>query len=252
MKIRARLRENPQTFSTDFTESNHTFRISAETLGVIAGNGKDGTVFYPIVSEDGVLSWVNDGGLKNPDPVLIKGASGTDGISPIVEINSITDGHRVTISDINGSQSFDILNGSRDNDIIAQQVLSHVYNKTEIDKKLSEKAQASSLNALIQYIGIIPDSVSDSTLVGYFDRRLDEIEAGIDFALPPASAESIGGVKSAIDIIVETEQGKIAVAKENAVYVDEQGEMSVKKITTDVLTNGKNELVISGGSSKKS
>lgn len=255
MKIRARLREDPQTFSTDFTESNHTFRISAETLGIIAGNGKDGTVFYPVVSDEGVISWINDGGLKNPDPVSIRGPSGSDGISPIVTINAITDGHRITISDIKGSQSFDILNGSRDNDIIAQQVLSHVYkhvyNKAEIDKKLSEKAQASALSELIQHIGIIPDSASDKTLVEYLDRRLNEIETSLNVVIPPASADSLGGVKSAIDIVIETEQGKTAIAKENAVYVDEQGEMSIKKISTDILGNGKKELILSGGSSKK-
>lgn len=34
--------------------------------------GKDGTTFYPHVSEDGVLSWTNDGGLPNPPSVDIK------------------------------------------------------------------------------------------------------------------------------------------------------------------------------------
>lgn len=33
------------------------------------GGGADGTTFYPSVSPDGVISWTNDGGKKNPDPV---------------------------------------------------------------------------------------------------------------------------------------------------------------------------------------
>ena len=37
-------------------------------------DGKNGTTFTPSVSQDGVLSWTNDGGLKNPDEVSIKGA----------------------------------------------------------------------------------------------------------------------------------------------------------------------------------
>lgn len=41
--------------------------------------GKDGATFIPSVSEDGTLSWTNDGGLPNPDPVDIKGPSGKDG-----------------------------------------------------------------------------------------------------------------------------------------------------------------------------
>ena len=36
--------------------------------------GKNGTTFTPSVSQDGVLSWTNDGGLANPDEVSIKGA----------------------------------------------------------------------------------------------------------------------------------------------------------------------------------
>jgi len=35
--------------------------------------GDKGTTFYPDVSEDGLLSWTNDGGEENPDPVNIKG-----------------------------------------------------------------------------------------------------------------------------------------------------------------------------------
>lgn len=42
--------------------------------------GKDGATFIPSVSEDGILSWANDGGLPNPEPVDIKGPPGADGI----------------------------------------------------------------------------------------------------------------------------------------------------------------------------
>ena len=36
---------------------------------------------------------------------------GEDGISPVVEVTPITGGHRVTITDANGSKSFDVMNG---------------------------------------------------------------------------------------------------------------------------------------------
>ena len=39
-------------------------------------NGKDGAVFIPSVSKDGIISWTNDGGLSNPQPTNIKGAPG--------------------------------------------------------------------------------------------------------------------------------------------------------------------------------
>lgn len=37
--------------------------------------GKNGVTFTPHVSEDGILSWTNDGGLENPAPVKIPGGS---------------------------------------------------------------------------------------------------------------------------------------------------------------------------------
>lgn len=41
--------------------------------------GEDGATFTPAVSEDGVLSWSNDRGLPNPEPVSIKGPPGEGG-----------------------------------------------------------------------------------------------------------------------------------------------------------------------------
>lgn len=38
----------------------------------------DGATFYPHVDNDGNLSWTNDKGLPNPDPVNIKGTKGDD------------------------------------------------------------------------------------------------------------------------------------------------------------------------------
>lgn len=43
----------------------------------IGGTGKDGVTFTPSVSEEGILSWTNNGNLPNPDPVNIKGKDGS-------------------------------------------------------------------------------------------------------------------------------------------------------------------------------
>lgn len=51
-------------------------------IGVTSGGGgagKPGTTFTPSVSEAGVISWTNDGGLENPPPVNIKGPKGETG-----------------------------------------------------------------------------------------------------------------------------------------------------------------------------
>lgn len=45
--------------------------------GANGEDGKPGVTFTPSVSEDGTLSWTNDGGLENPAPVTIKGSSGS-------------------------------------------------------------------------------------------------------------------------------------------------------------------------------
>lgn len=39
------------------------------------------------------------------------GPAGQDGVSPTISVSDITGGHRVTITDVNGTQSFDVLNG---------------------------------------------------------------------------------------------------------------------------------------------
>lgn len=41
--------------------------------------GPQGDVFTPTVSAEGVISWTNDGGLDNPEPVNIKGPRGLQG-----------------------------------------------------------------------------------------------------------------------------------------------------------------------------
>ena len=43
------------------------------------GSGEDGVTFIPSVSEDGIISWTNDGNLPNPDPVNIMGPQGEPG-----------------------------------------------------------------------------------------------------------------------------------------------------------------------------
>ena len=48
--------------------------------GGTGAGGEDGATFTPSVSSDGVLSWTNDKGLINPDPVNIKGEPGENNV----------------------------------------------------------------------------------------------------------------------------------------------------------------------------
>lgn len=43
------------------------------------GSGESGATFIPAVSSNGTISWSNDKGLQNPDPVNIKGPTGSPG-----------------------------------------------------------------------------------------------------------------------------------------------------------------------------
>jgi hypothetical protein len=95
--------------------------IELEKNGTVGG--KNGATFTPSVSADGVISWTNDQELPNPVPVNIKGNTGADGkdgqngedgadgISPTISVTSITGGHRIAITDKNGTKNIDVMDG---------------------------------------------------------------------------------------------------------------------------------------------
>lgn len=94
--------------------------MSIRDTKIIDGTGENGATFYPSVSADGIISWTNNKGLDNPDPVNIKGkegvdgkngVDGTDGFSPDISVAEIPNGHRVTITDKDSVEHIDILNG---------------------------------------------------------------------------------------------------------------------------------------------
>lgn len=87
----------------------------------------DGTTFTPSVSDNGILSWTNDGGKPNPPAVNVMGPAGRDGqqgprglqgekgdegFSPVVTLADYDGGTQVTIQDANGSQVFNVPDGA--------------------------------------------------------------------------------------------------------------------------------------------
>ena len=105
-----------------------------------AGEFNGGT-FIPSVDLDGNLSWTNEAGLPNPDPVNIKGYSpvisvreieggreliitdqsqsqtiqimdGEDGYSPVILVQEVEGGHQLTITDQRQSQTVDVMDGT--------------------------------------------------------------------------------------------------------------------------------------------
>lgn len=66
----------------------------------------DGATFTPTVDSDGNISWTNDRGRPNPKTVNI---TGPNGVSPVITITRLQGGYRLTITDIEGTKSFDIM-----------------------------------------------------------------------------------------------------------------------------------------------
>ena len=79
--------------------------LKQELLEARDSGALDGATFTPSVSSTGDLSWTNDRGRENPETVNVRGP---DGISPVITVTSIQGGHRITITDINGTQHIDV------------------------------------------------------------------------------------------------------------------------------------------------
>ena len=77
--------------------------IETPTAGMAYGIGTSAP--YDIYVYDAVSeTWKNNGSLS--------GVKGDDGFSPTIEIETVSNGHRVTVTDKNGSQSFNVTNGA--------------------------------------------------------------------------------------------------------------------------------------------
>ena len=50
--------------------------VGTEAEWVDSLKGENGAIFTPSVSSEGILSWTNDKGLSNPEPISIKGNNG--------------------------------------------------------------------------------------------------------------------------------------------------------------------------------
>ena len=75
-------------FKATFTGSENTTGAAFE--GGPFKPGADGVTFYPSVSDDGTLSWTNEAGVPNPEPLNIKGPQGPQGPATEVTKDSIT------------------------------------------------------------------------------------------------------------------------------------------------------------------
>ena len=81
------------------TTDTYTITYSDNTKSIFrVYNGKDG--------QDGQPGEKGETGAAGKD-----GANGKDGVSPTISVTAITGGHRVSITDANGTKTFDVMDG---------------------------------------------------------------------------------------------------------------------------------------------
>lgn len=98
-----------KNFGVNKVESREVFElmaqrgmVAADELYLVVGDeAKDGVTFTPSVSEDGVLTWVNDGNRANPQPVNIKS-------DPGISATHQWDGTKLTITSASGTSTVDL------------------------------------------------------------------------------------------------------------------------------------------------
>ena len=82
------------SYNTEFQNNNQELQEILNTINELpdASAGENGATFTPSVSADGVISWTNDKGLDNPDPVNIKGKKGDNYVITDADKQEIKDG----------------------------------------------------------------------------------------------------------------------------------------------------------------
>ena len=139
--------------STGGTETYSVSELSDAAVTSILSSGvnvpgENGATFIPNVSDDGIISWTNDKGLENPEPVNIKGVDGIDGIG-ISNIEK-TDGtgaagtvdtYTITMTD-DSTYTFDVYNG-RDGAVVDGEGNSNI----SVDATLTQSGMAADAKA---------------------------------------------------------------------------------------------------------
>lgn len=76
--------------------------------GIQGVKGDTGAVYTPTVSQEGVISWTNNGDLPNPDPIDITGPQGFSPVANVVKENGVS---TITITDSTGTTTAEVTDG---------------------------------------------------------------------------------------------------------------------------------------------
>ena len=92
----------------------------------------DGATFTPSVSSNGDLSWTNDRGRDNPATVNVRGPNG---ISPVIQVTDIQGGHRITITDVNGTKYVDVKDTILDSTEAVKKLINDLFVVSTVEPK---------------------------------------------------------------------------------------------------------------------
>lgn len=77
--------------------------------GIQGVKGDTGATYTPTVSQEGVISWTNNGELPNPDPIDITGPQGFSPVANVVKENGVS---TITITDSTGTTTAEVTDGN--------------------------------------------------------------------------------------------------------------------------------------------
>lgn len=77
--------------------------------GIQGVKGDTGATYTPTVSQEGVISWTNNGELPNPDPIDITGPQGFSPVANVVKENGVS---TITITDSAGTTTAEVTDGN--------------------------------------------------------------------------------------------------------------------------------------------
>lgn len=109
---------------------NRTDTATQEMIDMRDGGVFDGATFTPSVATNGDISWTNNKGLANPATVNIMGPGG---VSPELTVSDIQGGHRITITDINGTKYVDIMDTIINNADAVREVVNDCFYIGEVE-----------------------------------------------------------------------------------------------------------------------